>query len=136
MTSNPQCVPPDASLSEAARVLRDLDVGSVPICDNDRIAGIITDRDISIRAVAEGRDPNRTTVREIMSPGVSFVFEDQDIEEAVQRFEQDQVRRLPVLNRDKRLVGIVSLGDLAVEADSRWGGEALREISEPAHPHR
>lgn len=136
MTSNPQCVPPDASLSEAARVLRDLDVGSVPICDNDRIAGIITDRDISIRAVAEGRDPNRTTVREIMSPGVSFVFEDQDIEEAVQRFEQDQVRRLPVLNRDKRLVGIVSLGDLAVEADSRWGGEALKEISEPAHPNR
>jgi CBS domain-containing protein len=136
MTPDPKCVSPDASLAEAARVLRDLDVGSVLICDHDRLAGIITDRDICIRAVADGRDPNRTTVRETMSQGVSFVFEDQDVEDAVHRFEQDQIRRLPVLNRDKRLVGIISLGDLAVDADSHWGGEALKEISEPAHPHR
>lgn len=136
MTPNPRCVAPSDSITRAAQVLRELDVGAVPVCDNDRVSGILTDRDISIRAVADGRDPNRTTVREVMSQGVSFVFEDQDVEEAVHRFEHDQIRRLPVLNRDKRLVGIVSLGDLATDTDPHWGGEVLKEISEPAHPNR
>ncbi|MDF3055913.1 MAG: hypothetical protein K0R17_128 [Rariglobus sp.] len=136
MTPNPRCVSPTDTLAQAALILRDLDVGALPVCDQDRITGIITDRDITIRAVADGRDPTRTTVREIMSTDISFVFDDQDVEEAVQHFENEQIRRLPVLNRQKRLVGIVSLGDLAVDADAHWGGEALREISEPAQPHR
>ena len=116
--------------------MRDLDVGAVPICQNDRIAGMLTDRDITIRAVAEGRDPNRTTVREAMSEGIVYVFEDQDVDEVARTFEQKQIRRVPVLNREKRLVGIVSLGDLAVEASAGLGGEALKEVSQPLHAVR
>lgn len=137
MTREPRCVRPTDSLAQAALVLRDLDVGSVLVCENDRIVGILTDRDISIRAVAEGRDPHRTPVRDVMSTDVSFVFDTDDIQAAVEHFERDQVRRLPVLSSaDKRLVGIVSLGDLAVDADARLGGEVLREVSTPAHPLR
>ncbi len=136
MTRDPQCVSPTDTLIDAAVILRDLDVGSVLVCDHDRIAGILTDRDISIRAVADGRDPHRTLVRDVMTPDVSFVFEDDDVSAAVEHFEKDQVRRLPVLDRDKRLVGILSLGDLAVDADLQLGAEVLREISTPSHPLR
>ena len=134
MTPNPQCVAPKDSLTDAARVMRDLDVGVVPVCDNERVVGILTDRDISIRAIANGRDPGRTTVRETMSVGVNCVFEDQEIEEAVIVFEDEKIRRLPVLNRDRQLVGIISLGDLSIDADQYLVGEALKEISAPAHP--
>jgi CBS domain-containing protein len=138
MTANVECVRPNATLQEAARKMRDLDVGPLPVCgDDDRLAGIITDRDIAVRAVAEGKDPRTTAVREVMTEEIISCFEDQDVDDAARVMEQRQVRRLVVLNRDKRLVGIVSLGDLAVEAGARpTAGEVLREISEPSVPHR
>jgi CBS domain-containing protein len=136
MTPNPRFVTPDVSLTETAQVLRDLDVGAVPVCENERLVGILTDRDISIRATANGQDPNRTTVRETMSVGMSSVFEDQEIDEAARILEDEKIRRLPVLNQDRQLVGIVSLGDLAVESSPNRSGEALKEISEPAQPQR
>jgi CBS domain-containing protein len=138
MTPNPECIRPDATLQEAACKMRDLDVGPLPVRgDDDRLAGMITDRDIAVRAVAEGKDPKTTPVREVMTEDVVFGFEDQDVADAARVMEQKQIRRLVVLNRDKRLVGIVSLGDLAVETGARpTAGEVLREVSEPSVPHR
>lgn len=133
MTPHAKCIGPDSTLVEAARQMRELDVGSLPICENDRLAGMITDRDLALRGITESRDPRSTPVREVMSPGIVYIFEDQDVEEAARLMEVKQIRRLPVLNRDKRLVGIVSLGDLAVEAGTALSGEALKEISQPVH---
>ncbi len=138
MTPEPDCVRPDDTLQEAARRMRDLDVGPLPVCgDDDRLAGMITDRDIAVRAVAEGKDPRTTTVREAMTEEIIYGFEDQDIHEAARTMQERQVRRLLVMNRDKRLVGIVSLGDLATESgDARKAGEVLQDVSEPAQPRR
>jgi CBS domain-containing protein len=130
MTRGVECVSPDATLQEAARKMKDLDVGPLPVCDNDRLAGILTDRDIAVRAVAEGRDPRATRVRDVLSPGVVYCFEDDDVQEAARLMEEKQVRRLVVLDRAKRLVGIVSLGDLAVQTSDRdLAGKALEEVS-------
>jgi len=138
MTPNAECVRPDDSLQDAARRMRDLDVGPLPVCgDNDRLAGIITDRDIAVRAVAEGKDPKTSKVREAMSEKIIYCFEDQAVEEAARMMQERQVRRLVVLNREKRLVGIVSLGDLATETGDRQKlGEVLQDVSEPAMPRR
>ncbi len=135
MTSDCECTRPDASLQNAAQKMRDLDVGPLPVCgENNRLVGMITDRDIVVRALAEGMDPQSTKVRDIMTPGVVPCFEDQDVEEVARLMEEHQIRRLVVLNRNKRLVGIVSLGDLAVETkDEQLAGEALERISEPVH---
>jgi len=134
MTRGVECVRPSDNIATAAQKMKDLDVGALPICgDDDRLKGMITDRDITVRSVAEGDDPWTARVREVMTPDVLYCFEDQDVEEAARLMEQKQVRRLPVLNRDKRLVGIVALGDLAVGTNnSRQSGEALRGISEPS----
>lgn len=132
-TPNPEVISPEADLHEAARCMKRLDVGMLPVCDGERLVGMITDRDIAIRAVAEGCDPNKTRVREIMTPRVVYCFEDQEIREAAQIMEEKQIRRLPVLNRNKRLVGIVSLGDLAVRTqDEELAGEILERVSEPS----
>jgi CBS domain-containing protein len=137
MTPNPECISPEDSLRDAACKMRDLDVGPLPVCENDRLAGMITDRDIVVAAVAEGKDPKATKVREAMSPGVFYCFEDQDVEEAARTMQERQVRRLLVLNRDKRLVGIVSLGDLATETgDRQKSGAVLQDVSEPSVPRR
>jgi CBS domain-containing protein len=138
MTSNVECTQPSATLREAARMMRDLDVGPLPVCgDNDRLAGMITDRDITVRGVAEGKDPDATLVRDVMTPSIVYCFEDQDISDAAHMMEQNQIRRLVVLNRDKRLVGILSLGDLAVDTgDEQLAGHTLEAVSEPAVPHR
>jgi CBS domain-containing protein len=133
MTSHAECISPDTSLIDAAKRMRELDVGGLPICDHDRLAGMVTDRDLVIRGLAEARDPHTATVRDVMSPGIVYIFEDQDAEEAARVMEVKQIRRLPVLNREKRLVGIVSLGDLAVDASFALSGEALKEISQPVH---
>jgi len=138
MTPNPECIRPDASIQEAACKMRDLDVGPLPVCGyDDRLAGMITDRDIAVRAVAEGKDPRTTTVQDAMTEDIVFGFEDQELEDAARVMEMRQIRRLVVLNRDKHLVGIVSLGDLAVETGTRpTAGEVLREVSEPSVPQR
>ncbi len=130
MTPGVRCVPPTASLVEAAGVMRELDVGSVPICDQDRLAGMLTDRDIIVRAIAEGRDPRRTTVRDTMTEGIVYIYADQQVEDAAELMEQKQIRRLPVLNREKRLVGILSLGDVAIHSETELCGEALKVVSQ------
>jgi CBS domain-containing protein len=132
MTRGVECVPPDSTLQEAARKMRDLDVGPLPVCDHDRLAGMLTDRDIVVRAIAEGRDPKTTKVRDAMTEGIDYCFEDDDVATAAQQMREKQIRRLVVLNRDKRLVGIVSLGDLAVETgDAEVAGRTLEEVSQP-----
>src|SRR5437763_754220 len=133
MTGGAECIRPDATLHQAAERMRTLDVGCMPVCDNDRIVGMITDRDITVRSISDGHDPRKDHVRDAMTPEVIYCFEDQDVNEAARIMKEKQIRRLPVLNRNKRLVGIVSLGDLATETnDAHMAGSALHGISEPA----
>ena len=135
MTRGAECTRPDATLQEAAGRMKALDVGALPVCDNDRLVGMLTDRDITVRSVSDGHDPRKDRVSDAMTPGVCYCFEDQDVTEAARLMKEKQVRRLPVLNRDKRLTGIVSLGDLAVGAgDEEMAGQALEGISEPSAP--
>src|SRR5688572_19590233 len=134
MTAHARCIGPDNTLVEAAGLMRELDVGALPVCDNDRLAGMVTDRDIALRGVADGRDPNTTPVRDVMSPGIVYVFADQEVEEMARTMEARQIRRMPVLNREKRLVGIVSLGDIAMSSNPAFSGMALRDVSEPREP--
>ncbi len=131
MTPEAQCVAPDQTLTEAAKRLRYLEVGALPVCENDRLIGMITDRDITVRAVATGLPPEQTQVRAAMSPGVIYAFEDQDVKEVSQLMAKHQIRRLPVLNRQKRLVGMIALGDLAMETSADMAGRALQAISLP-----
>lgn len=136
MTRNVEVVHPDSMLQEAAQKMESLDIGSVPVCDNRRLVGMLTDRDITVRAVAKGSNPAQTKVSDTMTPDIIYCFEDQDIKEAAKLMEKHQIRRLPILNRNHELVGIVALGDLAVEADDKLSGRVLEEISEPAKPAR
>ncbi len=129
MTAHASCVAPDNTLVEAAGLMRKLDVGALPVCEIDRLAGMVTDRDIVLRGVADGRDASTTTVRDVMSQGAFFVYGDQSVEDAAELMEQKQVRRLPVLNREKKLIGIVSLGDVAVNSNPAFTGLALKEVS-------
>lgn len=131
MTTGARCIGPDVNLTVAAAMMRDLNVGALPVCENDRVTGVITDRDITIRAVAESRPPEITPVRMVMSADIVYAFEDQDVEDIARIMELKQIRRIPVLNRDKRLVGIVSLADIAIDAGIQLSGEALKEISQP-----
>src|SRR3954468_23320845 len=137
MTRHAQCTRPTATLHEAAERMQHLNVGSLPVCDGDRLVGMITDRDITVRAVAEGHDPETDQVADVMTPGVTYCLEDQEVEEAARLMNEKQIRRLPVLNRQKRLVGIVSLGDLAVQTgDDELVGATTEGISEPSLPTR
>jgi CBS domain-containing protein len=137
MTRRVEVICPDATLEEAAEKMKSLDVGPLPVCDGERLVGMITDRDITVRATSAGKEPKRTPVRDVMTEEIKYCFEDEDVQVAADLMAKAQIRRLVVLNRDKRLVGIVSLGDLATEprADEE-AGEALEEISEPAEPQR
>lgn len=133
LTPNPQCISPETTLTMAAQKMKSLDVGMLPICENDRLVGTLTDRDITIRSVASGANPNTTTVRDAMTRKIVYCFDDEDVEDAAELMEQKQIRRLPVLSRSKRLVGIVSLGDLAVRTQrEKLAGEVLERVSEPA----
>ena len=113
MTRDVQLASPKQTVQEAARLMADLDVGAIPVADNDRLVGMLTDRDICVRAVAAGKNPKQCKVVEVMSAEVKYVFEDETTEDLARNMSTLQVRRMPVLDRDKRLVGIVSLGDLA-----------------------
>jgi len=134
MTSGVECVQPDESIAATAQKMKDLDVGALPVCGDDgRLMGIVTDRDITTRATAAGCDPGMTCASEVMTPGIVYVFADQDVTEAAQLMKENQIRRLPVLDRNKKLVGIISLGDLAVETqDGELAGATLEAVSEPA----
>ncbi|MDP2665715.1 MAG: CBS domain-containing protein [bacterium] len=134
ITRDPEVIRPDAVLIAAAQKMNSLDIGVLPVCDGDRLVGMITDRDIAVRGVAQGYDPKTARVQEVMTPEVIYCFDDEDVKEAAKKMEEKQVRRLPVLNREKRLVGIVSLGDLAVRTDKeKLAGEVLERVSEPGH---
>ncbi|MGE0258172.1 MAG: CBS domain-containing protein [Alphaproteobacteria bacterium] len=130
MTPDVEIVQPNDTLQTAAKMMADLDTGALPVGENDRLVGMITDRDIAVRAVAAGRDPDKTPVREAMSEHIRFCFEDEETHEVSRKMSHWAVRRLPVLNRDKRLVGIVSLGDLATGGAEEESRMALEEISD------
>jgi CBS domain-containing protein len=130
MTKNVQLTDPGTTLKSAAALMRDGDFGLLPVGENDRLVGTLSDRDIVVAAVAEGKDPNSTAVRDAMSEGIAYCFEDQSVDEAAEVMRKRQIRRLPVLNRDKRLVGIVALADLAVESGSiKPAAQALSGVS-------
>jgi len=133
MTRGAECVRPASTLQEAAQKMKQLDVGPLTVCgDNDRLVGMITDRDIAVRGVAAACDPRTTTVQQVMTPEVVYCFEDQDVQEAARLMQERQIRRVVVLNRDKRLAGILSLGDLAVETgDERLAGKTVEHVSLP-----
>jgi CBS domain-containing protein len=131
MSRDVQVISPETTIREAAQTMSDHGFGMMPVGENDRMIGAISDRDIAVRAVAEGKGPG-TKVREIMSAGVWWAYDDDTVEEGAKLMSEHQVRRLPVVNRDKRLVGIVALGDFAVEkSDIKPAAEALSKISEP-----
>jgi CBS domain-containing protein len=133
MTPEVERLPKDSNIRDVAQKMKALDVGMIPVYDGDRLVGMVTDRDITLRVVTEGRDTANTLAYTVMTPEVIYYFEDQTVEEAAEVMEQHQIRRLIVLNRDKRLVGIVSLGDLATHRQGKKAaGEALSEISKEA----
>lgn len=134
MTNDVQIANPDHTIREVAQVMARLDAGSMPVGDNDRLVGMITDRDIAVRGIAMGNGPD-AKVRDVMSPEVKYCFDDEEVDEVLENMGELQVRRLPVLNRDKRLVGIVSLGDLATNGETADAGEALNGISKPGGDH-
>lgn len=132
MSRDVKVISPDTSIRDTANEMREGDFGMLPVGENDRMIGAITDRDIAIRAIAAGKDGS-TKVREVMSEGIFWVYEDQSIDDAAKMMSERQVRRLPVVDRNKRLVGIVALGDFAVESSEiRPAAEALSEISKPS----
>ena len=134
ITHDPEVIRPETTLIEAAQKMKSLDIGMLPVCDGDRLVGVITDRDITLRGVAQGFDPKTARVQEVMTPEVIYCFDDEDVKDVAKKMEEKQVRRLPVLNREKRLVGIVSLGDLAVRTGKeKLAGEVLERVSEPGH---
>jgi CBS domain-containing protein len=134
MTKGTRSVSPESPVIEAAGLMRVHDIGVVPVLDRDRIVGMLTDRDIVLQLVANGADPRSTPVREIMSTGSISVFDDQSVEEGVELMKKYQIRRLPVLDRTNKLVGIISLGDIAVDVHAGLSGKALKEVSEPSAP--
>ncbi|HTE39721.1 MAG TPA: CBS domain-containing protein [Steroidobacteraceae bacterium] len=122
-------VPPDAPVRDIAIKMRDAEVGSIPVVEDDKLIGMVTDRDIVVRGLCDAREPQQLTAADLMSPGMLYCFEDQSVEEVLQNMADEQIRRLPVVSRDKRLVGIVSLGDLSKGAPSAMSGRALENIS-------
>lgn len=136
MSRNVQVVDPDCTLQEAAQTMKDLDVGGLPVCAGQKIEGFLTDRDIVVRGLAEGKDPTSCKVSEIMSPQISWCYEDDTAQNAGKLMRDKRIRRLLVMDRSKKLVGIVSLGDLAVESgeDTSPVLERISEHSEPSQP--
>jgi CBS domain-containing protein len=129
MTSDVRLINPEETVQQATRVMRDEDTGVLPVGEGDRLLGVVTDRDVTLRVVAEGKDPQRTKVREVMSQEPKYVYEDEALAHVADNMAQQQVRRLPVVSRDKRLVGIVSIGDLARgDRAGRFAGRAMRGV--------
>ena len=135
MTTEVERVSAEQTAREAASFMLRADAGSIPVCDGDRVIGMITDRDIAVRGVAEGRGPD-TPVSELMSDGIICAHEDDDVQAVPQRMSEEQVRRMPVVDGEDRLVGIVSLGDLARETAGESAHEALEGVSAPGGQHQ
>lgn len=135
MSRDVRIADPEMSIREVASTMEQIDAGFMPVGENDRLVGTITDRDIAVRAVGHGLGPE-TRVREVMTHDIKYCFEDDDVSDVAQNMAEIQVRRLPVVNHDKRLVGIISLGDIAIDDDNDDDAEiALSGISEPARMH-
>ena len=130
MTDKVSSIDADKTVEDAAKMMKDEDVGLVPIVEGDRLIGTLTDRDIAIRVVAEGRDPSSTTVREVASTDLVTVDPQQDLDEALRLMAQHQVRRLPVVEEDGRLVGIVAQADVARDGDDSQTGQVVEQISQ------
>lgn len=131
MSKKPEFLPPEATLKQAAESMRSHDYGFIPIGLDDKLIGAVTDRDITIRAISKGKDPNKTTVNEVMSKGIQYCFENDDLNEVVQKMEKLQLRRLVVLNDEKRMTGIISLGDIARKChDEKLCAELTEKVSE------
>jgi len=135
MTRDVRIANPGQSIRDVAKIMGEIDAGSMPVGENDRLVGMITDRDIAIRAIAKGKGPD-TPVRDVMSKDVKYCYEDEDLEHVARNMGDIQVRRLPVVSRDKRLVGIVSLGDVAQNEDSETTGETTAGVSQRGGQHR
>jgi len=129
MHTDVKWVGPDMSLTEIATKMWEQDIGAIPVGENDRIIGMITDRDITCRAVAAGSDPSSIKARDVMTKGVTFCAAEEELEDAAHRMEEKQIRRLPVLNEDKRMVGMLSLGDLSHAASHELSGEVIEAVS-------
>lgn len=134
MTRDVRIANPNQSICDIACTMAEIDAGAIPVGDNDRLVGMITDRDIAVRAVAAGKGPD-TPVRDVMTQDVKYCYEDEDLNHVAKNMAELRVRRLPVLNRDKRLVGIVSLGDLALKQGKSAAGEAVVGVSRHGGPH-
>jgi CBS domain-containing protein len=133
MTRDVVVMQPDDSLQSAAKKMRDRDIGFLPVCDGEDLIGVISDRDITVRALADGMDVNIMLGRDLMTSPAIYCFDDQEVSEAAQIMEENQIRRLVVMSReDNRLVGVVSLGDLARHATTDRSGQVLQKVSEPA----
>ncbi|MGB8981106.1 MAG: CBS domain-containing protein [Anaerolineales bacterium] len=132
MTREVVILQPDDSLQSAAKKMRDHDIGFLPVCDGETLLGVLSDRDITIRALADGMDVNIMLGRDLMTAPAIYCFEDQDVSEAARIMEENQIRRLVVVSRDdKRLVGVISLGDLARNGTAQLSGKVLRKVSRP-----
>lgn len=132
MSKKPEFLPPTATLKQAANQMRTHDYGFIPVGENDRLIGTVTDRDITIRAVAEGKDPNKTTLRDVMSKEIHYCLDSDDVEQVAKQMEKLQVRRLVVLNKEKRMTGIISLGDIVIKCKN---AKLCREIAEAVSQH-
>lgn len=137
MTREVEIIQPDDTLRMAARKMRDRDIGFLPVCDGESLLGVLSDRDITIRALADGMDINVMLGRDLMTTPVIYCFDDQDVTEAARIMEENQIRRLVVLSReDKRLVGVISLGDLARKGITDLSGQVLQKVSEPENQNQ
>lgn len=134
MTPNIEYIKSDDSIKKAAEKMKNIDIGVLPVTAGDEVIGIMTDRDIVIRSTAQGLDPEKHMVMEVLTTGVTSVKEEDDIKEAADLMEDKQIRRVLVKDKEGKVTGIVSLGDLAVHIKNKLAGEVLKEVSEPAEP--
>lgn len=134
MTRGARTLAPADSVRDAARLMHELDVGAVPVCDGRRLQGMLTDRDIVLRVVSPGLAPEDTAIDQVMSPEVVWCFEDDEVAAVAARMQQARIRRLPVVDRAQQLVGIVTLGDLASRGEHAWAQEVLADVSEASQP--
>lgn len=131
MHKGAEWIAPDTPVSKIASLMKKSDVGSLPVGENDRLIGMVTDRDLAIRALADGKDISKLTARDVMTKGIVYCRTDQSLEDAVHLMEEKKIRRLPVIDKDKRLVGMLSLGDISHHGGRELSGELLHEVAAP-----
>ena len=137
MTKDVEIIHPEDTLQTAAQKMRDRNIGFLPVCDGDRLIGVLSDRDMIVRALADGMDSSAIVGRDLITSPAIYCFDDQSLDEAAKLMHDNQIRRLVILNRsDKRMVGVISLGDLAINVDDKLSGDVLQSISEPESINR